>query len=107
MPRKSERKILGLDLIFSPFAGGTEVGGGEILSCPQVDRVQVYTVYVQNQFFSSDLERARDTCLAITSLQPGLELLLWPSLRWALLIGQNQFYLVTFQLTYIVTVKLV
>ena len=30
---------------------------------------------------SSDLERARDTGLAITRHQPGLELLTWPSLR--------------------------
>ena len=30
---------------------------------------------------SSDLERARDTALAVTSLQPRLQLLQWPSLR--------------------------
>ena len=30
---------------------------------------------------SSDLERARDTALAITRHQPGLELQQWPSLR--------------------------
>ena len=30
---------------------------------------------------SSDLERARDTGLAITCHQPGLELLQWPSIR--------------------------
>ena len=55
---------------------------------------------IQNQFFSSDLERARDTGLAITSLQPGLELLLWPSLRYVEFANctyQNKFYLVTFQ----------
>ena len=77
--RESKRKILGLDLISSSFAGWTEASRGEVLSCPQVDRVHVYTVYKTS--FSSDLERARDTGLAITSLQPGMELLLWPSLR--------------------------